>query len=401
MSNRARVPRIAFFTDSYGEANGIARLSRAFEAVAQRRNWPWLTIHGGDATRLFDNGATKRFELRRSAAAFRLEHDLAFDPFLWRHYGRVAALLREFDADVVHFTGPSDAGQLGALLGHRLSIPMVGSWHTNLHQYAAMRSARYFRWIPDGARHRIFDTITSNALRATLLFYRIPRVVLAPNPELVAMLARRTGRPARLMKHGVDLDTFTPRRRRNDATVRIGFVGRLSAEKHVHMLVTLAEALRARGERGWQFVIVGDGAERASLQQAIPEAEFRGVLTGHALADAYADFDLFVFPSRSETFGLVVLEAMASGVPVLAMADGGPRYSVEHDLSGWLARDEEDFVDAGIRIVRDGELRQRLASGARATALRWSWDAVVDELYDVYADVARMRAAPFAKQKTA
>src|SRR5205085_8214170 len=109
--NRTRVPRVAFFTDSYREANGIARLSRAFEAVARRRGWPWLTIHGGDATRLIDNGASKRLELRRSAAAFRLEHDLAFDPLLWRHYRRVAALLHEFGADVVHFTGPSDVGQ--------------------------------------------------------------------------------------------------------------------------------------------------------------------------------------------------------------------------------------------------------------------------------------------------
>ena len=301
----------------------------------------------------------------------------------------------------MHFTGPSDIGQLGALLGHRLGIPMVGSWHTNLHQYAAMRSARYFRWMPGAARDGAFSAIKEGALRATLLFYRIPRVVLAPNPELVALLAQRTGRPARLMKHGVDVDTFTPRPRRGDGTVRIGFVGRLSAEKQVRMLVTLADALRAAGDRHWQFVIVGDGAERASLQQAIPDAEFPGVLSGDALVAAYAGFDLFVFPSRSETFGLVVLEAMASGVPVLAMADGGPRYSVEHDVSGWLARNEQEFVDAGVRLVRDRELRERLASGARATALRWSWDVVVDELYDVYADVARMRVASFATRKSA
>jgi glycosyltransferase involved in cell wall biosynthesis len=399
--DRARVPRIAFFTDSYNEANGVARLTRAFEAVARRRNWPWLTVHGDKATRLTDDGSTMRLELRRGAAAFRLEHDLAFDVLLWRHYRRVAALLRDFRADIVHFTGPSDVGQLGALLGHRLSIPMVGSWHTNLHQYAAMRSARYFRWMPASVRQRVFGAIRQGALRATTFFYEIPRVVLAPNPELVALLAQRTGKPAYLMKHGVDTEMFSPRPRNDDGTVRIGFVGRLAAEKQVHMLPKLAEALRGTGERQWKFVIVGDGAERESLQHAIPEAEFRGVLTGETLAQTYASLDLFVFPSRSETFGLVVLEAMASGVPVLAMADGGPRYSVEDGVSGVLARDDDDFVEAGVHLVRNRDLRRRLASGARAAALRWSWDTVANDLYDVYADVARLRSAGFPNQLTA
>jgi glycosyltransferase involved in cell wall biosynthesis len=263
-----------------------------------------------------------------------------------------------------------------------------------------MRSAHYLRWLPTGARDRVSSAITQGSLRLATLFYEIPRVVLAPNPELVALLAQRTGKPARLMKHGVDIEMFAPRAHRHDGLVRIGFVGRLSAEKQVHMLVTLANTLRGAGERAC-FVIVGDGAERASLRQAIPDAEFPGVLTGEALAAAYASLDLFVFPSRSETFGLAVLEAMASGVPVLAIADGGPRYSVEHGVGGWLARDDQDFFDAGLRIVRDRDLRERLAVGARATAVRWSWEVVMRELYEVYADVARLRVSGLANQKTA
>jgi glycosyltransferase involved in cell wall biosynthesis len=92
---------------------------------------------------------------------------------------------------------------------------------------------------------------------------------------------------------------------------------------------------------------------------------------------------------------------MASGVPVLAMADGGPRYSVEDGVSGVLARDDDDFVEAGVHLVRNRDLRRRLASGARAAALRWSWDTVANDLYDVYADVARLRSAGFPNQLTA
>ena len=347
-------PRVALFTDSYAEANGVATLSRAMEANARDRGLPYLCVHGGAATRLVSEDSVQRLELRRSAAAFRLEHDLAFDPLLWRHYWTAERILTEFRPDVVHITGPSDVGQLGALLGHRLSIPIVGSWHTNLHQYAALRSSRWCAWLPRAVRVPLLAAVERHALAATLLFYKIPRVLLAPNEDLVELLARRTGKAAHLMSHGVDTQTFAPQRRNvRDTRVRIGFVGRLSAEKQVRLLVRLERALHAAGETECEFVIVGDGAEREWLQQEMPAAQFCGVLQGDELARAYANFDLFVFPSKSETFGLAVLEAMASGVPVLAMAHGGPRFVVHHGVSGWLARDDEEFLEAGLMLARD------------------------------------------------
>jgi glycosyltransferase involved in cell wall biosynthesis len=110
------------------------------------------------------------------------------------------------------------------------------------------------------------------------------------------------------------------------------------------------------------------------------------VLHGDALARAYAGLDVFVFPSPSETFGLAVLEAMASGVAVLAMAQGGPGFVIEHGVSGWLAGDEQAFLAAGLALARDAGLRARLGRAARVRALTWSWDAVSDELYDVYSE---------------
>jgi glycosyltransferase involved in cell wall biosynthesis len=389
MTVGGRTPRVALFTDSYAEANGIARLSRALETNAARHGRPFLCVHGGEAFDVVTSGSIERVELPRSAVAFRLEHDLRFDPLLWRHYGKVRDLVMAFRPDIVHITGPSDVGQLGALLGHRHDIPIVGSWHTNLHQYARLRSMRWCRWLPAPVQRRVLPAIERHALRATLYFYQIPRVLMAPNQELVTLLAARTGKPTHLMKHGVDCGAFTPAEGQpRQGTVRIGFVGRLSAEKRVRLLPILARTLRANGV-ACEFVFVGDGSERPWLEREMPEAHFHGVLAGEDLARAYRGFDLFVFPSPSETFGLAVLEAMASGVAVLAMAQGGPGFVIEHGVSGWLARDEQDFLDSGLRLARDGDLRARLGRGARARALAWSWDTVSDELYDIYRETMK------------
>ena len=381
---------MAFFTDSYDEANGIARLTQALETYTTSRGLPFLCVHVSRSTAATTACRPPHLALKRSGASLRLEHDLTFDLLFWRHYRRVANRLSVFQPNVLHITGPSDVGQLGATLGHRLSIPIVGSWHTNLHQYAAMRSSKWLALLPDQARARALAAIERGALSATLLFYNIPRVLLAPNEELVAILATRTKKPTHLLSHGVDPTMFTPAKRtRHDDTLRIGFVGRLSAEKHVAMLPVLERAIRCSVPRACQFVIVGEGSQRGWLEQEMPTAEFHGVLRGDALARAYANFDLFVFPSESETFGLVVLEAMASGVPVIAMARGGPRFVVEPGVSGFLARDDRQFVEATLTVVRDQPLRARLGKGARASALKWSWDVVFDELYHVYADTMR------------
>ncbi len=147
-----RSPRVAFFTDSYEEANGIARLTHELELYAARRDLPFLCVHASTLTSLGPPGLRLRLRLGRSAAAFPLEHDLRFDPLLWRHVRLVRRVVCEFQPDILHVTGPSDVGQLGAYLGHRLSIPMVGSWHTNLHQYAALRSQKWLRWLPKSLR---------------------------------------------------------------------------------------------------------------------------------------------------------------------------------------------------------------------------------------------------------
>src|SRR5262249_30698088 len=234
----------------------------------------------------------------------------------------------------------------------------------------------------DKTRARLGSTVERQALAVTMMFYRLPRVILAPNGEWRQTIEAWTRKPTYVMTRGVDTALFDPaRRKRSDALVNIGYVGRLSTEKNVRALARLQDALWTAGIVNTRFTIVGDGSEREWLQTRLPGAEFTGVIRGERLADAYADFDLFVFPSETETVGNVVLEAMASGVPVVAMARGGTRFIASSTDAALLARDEGDFIDLAVELVRDPARRRRMADAARDTALTRSWAAVFDVVY--------------------
>ena len=382
-------PRVALFTDSYYEANGVARTANALEAHAVSHDRPMLVVHGGPTNQMIESGSTIRLELKRAAAtSFALEHDLSFDLALWRHTRRVRRILEWFQPDVVHVTGPSDIGLLGAYLAHRAALPIVGSWHTNLHEYASRRLMPFLRRLPrlsDARRHRIAQLAERGSLWGTMLFYKLSKVTLAPNAEWADVLRGRFRRQTFVMTRGVDTTLFSPgRRARTDAALNIGYVGRLSAEKSVRTLASVANTLAAEGVPNVRFTIVGDGGEREWLRQNVPGAVFTGVLRGGDLSAAYANMDLFVFPSETETVGNVVLEAMASGVPVVAMARGGPKFIAGSSRGAVLAGSQQELVDLTVSLAANPDARQMMAARARQDALTRSWSAVFDTVYHAY-----------------
>jgi glycosyltransferase involved in cell wall biosynthesis len=376
-----RLPRVAFFTDSYYEANGVARTSAALETYAAEHGRPMLLVHGGSRTQITRKGTVVRLELERAqTTSFALEHDLRFDVALWRHCGRVTRALDEFKPDVLHFTGPSDIGQLGMWLGLRHRIPMVASWHTNLHEYAARRLSKRVRHV---GTLRGIEKLT---LWVTLLFYRLPRVILAPNTDWQVLLHHRTGKPTAVMTRGIDTTAFGPQRRTTSGDeVNVGYVGRLSTEKNIALLPQLEEALIDAGI-SYRFTIVGNGTDGAWLRSQMKRAEFTGVLRGEALASAYANMDVFAFPSETETVGNVVLEAMSSGVPVVAMARGGHRFITQPGRSALIADTSAEFISLTLALARDSAQRQALGATAREHACERSWNAVFDGVYRSYAE---------------
>jgi phosphatidylinositol alpha 1,6-mannosyltransferase len=380
-------PRVAYFPDSFHEINGVAHTSRHFEAFARRRNLPFLCVRAGDREEsLIQDGNVWTLELPRGIFSFGLEKDLRFDPVFPRHVPLIEDTLARFSPDLIHITGPSEVGMLGAGLAHHLGLPLAASWHTNVHEYAARRADWFLRMLPKERADATEQKIEDLALTAAAKFYSVARILFAPNRNLCKLLERTTGRECRLMPRGVDAELFHPAkrvRRADDTEFVLGFVGRLSIEKNVAQLVVIQDELERMGITNFRFLIVGHGAEQNWLRERLHRAEFPGVLRGEALSAAYASMDLFVFPSHTDTFGNVILEAMASGVPAVVTPDGGPCTIVRDGQTGRIVPDER-FSAAVAEILTDAAKHEAMRDAARAHALTASWDAVFDGVYDAY-----------------
>jgi glycosyltransferase involved in cell wall biosynthesis len=302
----------------------------------------------------------------------------------------VSAHLAEFHPDLVHVVNPVSLGVAGLLQARRLGLPVVASYQTDIPGFAARWGFgvlseplwSYLRWI-------------HNQANLTLCPSRITQLELAARGfERLAIWSR-----------GVDKQRFHPQRRSEEWRQRLSggdtqaplllFVGRLAREKRIDWLRMVLDKLP-----GTHLAIVGDGPVRPELEHLFAGAPvtFTGYLGGLDLAHAYASADAFVFPSANETFGNVVLEAMASGLPVIAARSGGPLDFVQHGETGLLfePEDQRALVSAVRRVLSDHALAHQLGAAARAHAESRSWAAQFEGLlhaYQAVIDEAAMKRA--------
>ena len=385
-------PRVAFFTDAFHEANGVGTISREFAGFASRHQIPFFSVHAGPETRLATQGSVTTLELRRGPLSFPLDRELRCDPFFTRYKDLADAHLSSFKPDLVHITGPGDVGVLGAWVAHGWRRPLVASWHTNLQEYAERRLERALYWMAPAARRKIGVAAERLAMDALVLFYSMARLIMAPNRDTVDVLAQRTKRPAVLMRHGVDVSRFCPeRRKRRDDLFTLGYVGRLTPEKNVRVLAGIERELVDRGMRDFRLVLVGAGSEQEWLQANLHHAEFLGIVRGPALSQVFADMDVFLFPSSTDTFGLVILEAMASGVPVIVAPGGGPHYQVQQGQNGFIAATPAEFAQYIMALRNDPQLLARMRQAARQQACSASWDSVFHDVYQAYGSIQPSR----------
>ncbi len=204
------------------------------------------------------------------------------------------------------------------------------------------------------------------------------------------------------MIRGVDTELFSPEKRTaSDGLFRFGFVGRLRAEKNVRMLVELEKALLAAGKKDFRFLIVGEGNERGYLGENMTTAELPGFLEGEKLSEAYANMDVFIFPSDTDAFGNVIQEANASAVPCIVTDQGGPKFIVQEGETGYVAKQFDDFVKYSIDLIDDREKLEKMKRASLAFALTRSWDSVFERVYDTYREAKDYLADVRRRQKSA
>jgi glycosyltransferase involved in cell wall biosynthesis/predicted metal-dependent phosphoesterase TrpH len=380
--------RVAILADGIGSTHGV---TRTIEEI-RRRGVPGFEI---------EVVATDPDVDRRLSAVS--EFDVPFYPGLRIGVPSLTAAaqtLAEGDFDALHVCSPGPAGIAGALLARALGLPLIGSYHTELTAYAKLRSGQ----------QRMVEAMGM----AVGAFYSACDLVLSPSPASDAALATIGMAPEKVLRwdRGVDTSRFDPSLRseelrglwmdglacpggataerhepdqrrpgRECPPVFVLYAGRITQEKGAELLAEAFVAARERDPR-LHLVLAGGGPEQERVRERVgPHASFLGWLQGAELARAYASADVFLFPSATDTFGQVILEAQASGLPVLAVAAGGPLALVQDGVTG-LLRDADSgrLADALVTLAGSPALRERLAQSALGAVCERTWERALERL---------------------
>ncbi|MGO1226952.1 glycosyltransferase [Brachybacterium sp.] len=290
----------------------------------------------------------------------------------------VDGIIRGFHPDVVHAAQPLLLASSGAFAAHRQRIPLVASYHTHIPRYLDLYRA--YRW----GKRPVWWQIRRN--------HALADINIATSETMRAELATQGIQNLHVVRRGVDTQAFHPRFASAEMRERLTqghpekkllvFVGRLAAEKEIHTLRPMMER-----REDVALAIVGDGPYRRELEQLFAGTStlFPGFMEGEELAGAFASADGFIFPSVTETLGLVILEGMASGLPVVAARSGPTMEQVADGVDGLLFDSgDEASLDAALVRLGDGVLRGRIREAARAEAEKFSWENASDDLLRYY-----------------
>ena len=372
--------RVALFTGNYNYIkDGVALTLNRLVAFLEKRGVPVLVFAPVAETPAFQH-VGELVPVPSFAIPTRKEYRIALS-----FPDAARKRLEAFRPTLFHIAVPDILGYQALKLAERWKVPVVASYHT--------RYDTYLRFYGLG----LFEKLGQRYMRS---FYNRVRRVYPPS-ESMAEIIRAEGQSqhVEVWARGVDSDLFSPSKRDMDwrraqgiadDELAISFAGRLVKEKNTAIYMRVMNALTAKGLKVRPLVI-GDGPEMPTMKAGLKNGVFAGFLHGEELARAYASSDIFFFPSESETFGNVTLEAMASGLPAVNAIASGSNSLVVEGVTGHLvsARDEAALAARLETLVRDEALRRHMGEAARARALEYSWDHILSGLLASYRTVLR------------
>ena len=296
---------------------------------------------------------------------------------------RATKKLEEFNPDIIHIATPDLLGFKALRWAINRNKPVVSSYHTHFSSYL-----KYYKLT-------LLEPFMWKYLR---WFYSKCIMVFVPSYSMSEILeAKQIKSDLRIWARGIESDKFSPvfrsdkwRREKGfkPEDIVISFVSRLVWEKNLNLFADLVKSLSSEYPQV-KALIVGDGPAYEEVKEIIPEAVFTGFLEGEDLATAYASSDLFFFPSDTETFGNVTLEAMASGLPCIVADATGSKSLVEHGVNGFLAPagEPDDFYKLIENLIVNTELREKMAAASIEKAVNYSWDSINSTLLGYYKEI--------------
>lgn len=377
-SNTIKKPlRIGHFTDTLYDINGVAKTLRQQSEIAAQLNKHLTLITCGPAE---DHYGFQTFE---PIDTFQVpeypEIQLFYPPLL-----KMLDYCYEQEFNRIHIATPGAVGLAALAIANILQLPTYGTYHTQLPQYVAQLTED--------------SGLADLVWKYMIWFYDQLDVVMVPSKATGDELAERGINPdkIRFYPRGVDTEIYTPRKRNGfyqsnfglgDTILKLLYVGRVSKEKNMHQLVEIFNAI-SDAFPGVHLIIVGDGPYMAEMKAALSgrPVVFTGYLEGEDLSEAYAGSDLFVFPSTTDTFGNVVLEAQASGLPVIVTDQGGPSENMIDKETGFVvpADDTAAFIQRITELLLDPDRLATMKHNARQYMESRSFEAAFNTMWDMY-----------------
>lgn len=375
--------RIAFFTDTYfPQVNGVSR--------TMDRQIKYLTDMGHEvlifAPEYKDNKPSDEYGKVVTAKSIKVffypEARLSIVGT-----NKIKKLLIDFNTDIIHIVTEFSMGLAGHIAGNELRIPMVSTFHTDYDKYMDYYKVSGFKPMAWKYLRKIHNDC---------------RITFCPSKDTANLLNSKGVRRVKVLSNGVDIELFNPQKSNpklreslgNSDKLMILYVGRIALEKDINILIDAFEKIKDRYKDKISLVITGDGPVRKKYEEKFgDEIIFTGYKSGEDLAEVYASADIFAYPSTTETFGNVVIEAMASGLPVIGAASGGVMDSIIDGYNGILTspKNVDSFANGMVGFIEDSSFRIEAAKNATEYGKTKSWNLILDDMYRVLVDVTEGR----------